>query len=489
MIDVETRGTPGWWLKRLSRELTARRRTPSGWARKTSRGGERPGIDLLGEYLRGDPPLPEAANGWEETARSVLRLARLNVAALSVEAATHRMRPVGFGTAVEDDRDGDVLAGDIFRANQLHLRSADVFHSMLGLGDGYMILGEPADDSSNIPVITAEDPAEVITAEDPRTGRTIAALKAFRDPWDDADLAYIYLPGRVYVARKVGKMSAFGGALFQMHPKQWEWSEADGHGGEAGAPLPPLLRNTVPVYRFRNRLGVAEFEPHLDTIDRINDGLLDRLSIGKLQAFRQRAIKGLPDYDPTGKRIQYPADAFQSSPGALWRLPEDVEIWESQSVDLTPLRMAVKDDVEAFAAATFTPLHYVNPEAAQGSAEGASVMREGHTFRVEDRRARADAALAQVMAGAFAWMGVADRADATRIRTLWEPADRHSLTERMSAATQAQAAGLPRAMIFTDVMGYNPSDLERIRTEQGRDLLLGAVPAGTAQVVSDALAG
>ena len=222
--------------------------------------------------------------------------------------------------------------------------------------------------------------------------------------------------------------------------------------------------------RFRNARGVGEFEPHLDVLDRINDQVFERVTIAKLQAFRQRAIIGLPDEEEDGTEIDYSA-AFTASPGSMWRVPKDASIWESQAVDLGPIRMAVKDDVEAFAAVTMTPLHYITPDAAQGSAEGASVMREGHLFRVEDRMRRADSGLATVMAQAFAWRGDAARSNALDIRTIWGPTERHSLAERYSAFAQAKAGGLPFASRLTDVLGYPPEDVPRLEAEQGADLL------------------
>ena len=79
-------------------------------------------------------------------------------------------------------------------------------------------------------------------------------------------------------------------------------------------------------------------------------------------------------------------------------------------VDLGPIRSAVRDDVTDFAAATRTPLFYITPDAANGSAEGASLSREGLLFKVRDRIREADEAVEQVMSLAFAFDGDAERA-------------------------------------------------------------------------------
>ncbi|GAB2677670.1 phage portal protein [Thalassiella azotivora] len=480
MIDVDEVRSPGWWLKTLSRELH-NRRTGQGYSRLKLKldNHVRPGLDELDGYLRGEPPLPHVAAGWREAMREFLRLARMNYALMSVQAVQHRMTPAGFGTAADDDRNGDQEAHKVFRGNALDLKFADVSEWMLGLADGYMIVGPPSE-SGGVPLITAEDPRETITAHDPATGRVLAGLKLFRDEWDSTDFAYLYLPGRCHVARRKSTTSMTTAPTFRLSPKSWEWD--DRKGGADGQQLPPTLGGRVPVVRFRNARGVSEFEPHLAVLDRINDQIFDRVVISKYQAFRQRGIKGLPDRDEkTGEEIDY-SEAFLADPGGMWRLPAGAEVWESALGDMQGIRSAIKDDVESFAAVTFTPLHYITPDAAQGSAEGASTMREGHLFRVKDRRRRADAALAEVMSLAFAWTGDQQRADVHKIRTIWEPAEQYSLTERMSAAAQAKAAGLPQASIYTDVMGYGPADLVRIERERATDLLFmppGQPPAAT----------
>jgi hypothetical protein len=472
-IDTDQRGAPGWWLRVLSRRLEDRR-SGRGWTRdQVGRRDRRPGLDLLQSYLDGDPPLPHVAEGWREALRPFVRQARMNYAELVVEACRERMVPLGFATAADDDRSGDEVAAQVAAANELDLRTADAFEHMLTLGDGYMIVGKEAGSADDAPpLITAEDPREVVTAEDPATGRTLAAVKRIRDEWAGGDVAYVYTPGRVDVATRRGAEADVSGPG-EFAGGQWEWDPA-----RSGA-LPPGFDDLVPVFRFRNRRGVGEYEPHLDVLDRINDTIFERVATAKYQAFRQRVAIGLPMEYPDGHpKAGQPIDwsaAFLADPGAFWAMPPDVTMWEGNSIDLGPIRLAVKDDVQGLAAVTRTPLYFVTPDAANGSAEGASTQREGLVYRVKDRRRRADSGLARVMATSFRMMGDTQRADALRVRVLWETAEQHSLTERMSAAAQATAAGLPAESVYTDVMGYAPDDLPRLQRERRRDGLYAAL--------------
>ena len=458
MIDVETPYGPEWWLRRLTKKLDDRNHG-AGWSRDRAVNppDARPPLSLLWDYYRGETPLPRCADGWNGRLQSILRKTRTNYSRLVVQSVLNRVHPLGWRTAVENDRDGDGVAHRIAAVNGLDTVIPEALEYAFTMGDGYLMLGWPRG-GSDIPTLAAEDPRQTITATDAATGETLAALKQYRDEWTGDLVSHVLLPGKVWVSRR---------SWMDKLPGRIVWDEkASGAAPTAG----------VPVYRIRNTGGVAEIEPHLDLIDRINEQTLDRMSIAKVQAFRQRAIRGLPDVYPAdhpraGEKIEYPEDAFLADPGALWRLPEAAEIWESSPIDLGPIRMAIKDDVEALVAVTGTPLHFVTPDAASGSAEGASTMRESLVFRAEARQRAAGSALIEAMAGAFEAMGDAERADRSALRVIWAPIERHSLSERMSAATQAKTAGLSQSSIYTDVMGYSPSELPRLLAERAQDLL------------------
>lgn len=467
--------SPAWWVKTLASQLQDRRNGRAGgkrWTRELVQPSRvRPGLDLLDDHLRGDPPLHGVAAGWEEHFRTVARIGRLNVAALVVEAKANRMPLRGFRTAAANDELGDMKARDLLRAANLKVKAREVHNGMLSLADGYAMVTPPAR-NSKVAVITAEDARETITAHDAATGETLASIKAYRDEWDSADVIHLYLRegDRVAhrVARRKGRASAFTTTTFRLG-STWEWV-TDDDGNEVSY-LPRM-----PIIRFRNRSGVGEYERHLDTLDRINDQILNKMVIAKLQAFRQLVIKGLPDTEKkmvdgkiTEVEIDYD-DAFVAAPGSAWRAPAEAEFWESAVTDIRPLLEAIKDDLEHLAAVTSTPLHIITPDAATGSAEGAGLMREEHVYAVESCRDHAEQGWAEVVATAFAFMGDDERADVTQIETLWGPVERFSLAERADAASKL-AGVLPREAIQRDVLQYDPAEIPNLRALGGRDLL------------------
>lgn len=460
-IDVTVQGSPGWWLKRLSAQLVDRR----------SR------LDRLARYYAGDCDLPEGAEGCRPAYRAFQEKARTNYPRLIVKAPRDRMVLTGFRTGADDDENGDRAARAILSANGLRVGAGDLHSWFLALGEAYAIVGPPTEDTADLPLITVEDPRQVVTAHDPRNPRrAVAALKMYADDIAGRDVAYLYLPGRVFVASKKA-----GQDLSSTYPDLvtggWEWD--DRRGGVGGSALP---FNVVPVVRFRNEDGMGEFEPHLDLIDRINSTILDRMVIAKVQAYRQRAIKGVPDTDADGNEIDY-SGVFSPGAGSMWLLPEGAELWEGGQADLTGILNAVKDDVRDLAAVTSTPLYFITPDAANGSAEGASTMREGLVFKTEDRINRAAEGWSQVMSLAFRFAGDETRAQLLDLEPLWQPAERFSLSERADAASKA--TDVPWRTKMTDIWQFPPDQVARMETERAGDALLADITA-PAPTVPDA---
>jgi len=444
-VPIDITQPAGRSLDRLARKLADRH----------------PRLQDLIDRFEGDGPLPHVSEAVREAYRNFQRKSRTNWAELIVEAPRERMTLDGFRTAVDQGESGDALALQVREANGLSVESADVYQMMLAAGDGYMIVGGP-DGDTGIPIITGEDPRQVVTIHDPvRQRRVREALKIFHDPEVERDYAYLYVPGRRFVASRDVRKRPKGQAV-RFSPRTWDWDNE--YGGVDGQSLP---HDIVPVVRFRNRRGVGEFELHRDLLDRIDHMVLQRLVIATFQAFRQRAIKGLPDSDPeTGEEVDW-TDVFTADPGALWQVPDGVEFWESGQVDLTPILTSVKDDLRSLAAVTRTSLSYLAPDEAGGSAEGASLMREGLVFRTEDRIARATEAEKDVMSLAFRVMGDKERANRAKLVPIWSSPERLSLQARGDAASKAD--DIPRRERLIRIWGFTPGEADRMMVEAAVD--------------------
>lgn len=466
MIDVETPDSPGWWLLKCHRKLQARL----------------PRLEKLHSYRAGDPPFQKRSEVEKQAFREFQKTARLNMADPLVSSISERMAVRAIRTASGKTQAGDSIAWDVFTANQLAVELPDVVDNMLGLGDGYMFVGVDPDAGDKPTAdqvwITAEDPRQAVTIHDPvRQSRVRAGAKFFHDPDEGMDYAYLHRPGVVYVAKRERKVASKAGVQFSA--SAWSWDEE--RGGEDGMPLPPGLEDVVGVVRFRNRKGVAEFEPHLDVLDRINHGILQRMVIVVMQAFRQRALKGdmpshypadWPDESLRGQKIDYD-DIFVSSPDALWLLPGGAEIWESAQADIQGVLSAVQDDLKHLAAASRRPFWIFAPD--NQSAQGADRANEGLTFATEDRATRAGQALAQVISIALRFMGENERAMVGKITVDWMPSERYGLSTKASAAQQAKAAGHSDRFILENVWQCTPEDIEIEEQAKASDQLAAAL--------------
>lgn len=451
-IDTTTPRSPGWWLHRLTTRLAAN-------------AGR---FEMLDSYYSGTNGIPVHSDKAVRVAyQRLMRMARTNFAELVVEATRERMQPVGFRTGAEGDDLGDQEAWRIWQANSLDADHALVERASLAMSMGYVIVGGIALDI-DAPLITPEDPREVIVEHAPgRRRKAVAALKLYRDDIAGLDCAVLYLPGIVYkAAREANETTP------EVSPTMsgWEWTTT-------GEKLPDGLEDVVPVVAFPNRADMAghqaagEFEPHLPVLDRINYTILNRLEIATLQAFRQRAIKGVKSVDDDGNEIDYD-DIWRNDPGAMWLMPETAELWESGVVDPGSLLNSIRADVQDLAAVTRTPLFYLTPDATNGSAEGASLAREGLVFKVRDRINQLGESWEQVMSLAFRFAGDAERATRGDMEVIWAPPERFSLAERYDAAAKAQAAGVPWRTVMADILQFSPQQVARMEAERAGDLLL-----------------
>ena len=407
--------------------------------------------NLLERYYDGDAPLPEGAEGQSRAYRRFQRKARLNVAQLSVAAVRERMRIGGFRTGAADDENGDDAARRLWKANHLDVYSADLHTYFLKFGEAYAIVGMPA--GREFPLVTVEDPRQVYcltSPEDP--SMVLAAVKVFTEYGQHH--AYFYYSDQILVFRNPADSSAFD-------IDNWVFDQ------EASAANP---LGEVPVVKFTNADGRGEYEPFLDIIDRINHMILQRLIIATTQAFKQKWIKGdFPTHDQDGNEIDYNG-LFEAGPGAMWVLPPDAELGELDQSSMQDIISAVRADIQDFAAVTRTPMHYLSPDGANQSAEGASLAREGLVFKTEDRIARATVGWTRVMSLMFKWMGDTERANMMDLEPLWKPAERYSLSERADANSKFQDVPFNSRMKL--IGQFSPAEIAEMELERAGEALL-----------------
>ncbi len=437
--------TPAEWLPILAKRLDARQKR----------------IAKNRSYANGNAPMPEMGANTRESWKAFQKKARTNYGGLTCESLGGRMVPNGVRVGTSTNSDAVLAARRVWRDNRLDVVFGDAIANMLTTSVGYLVTGV----RDGRPIITSELPEQVITAPDPtQPWRARAALKAWRDPDDGKDYALVWLPGvRQLFSRK--STNSNGTPQPQVDGDWEEDRPAELHAGG------------VPVYVLENKGGVAEFEPHIDVIDRANLGKLQRLVVTAMQAFKQRAIKGgLPEKDDDGNDIDW-AKVFDPAPGALWDLPEGIDVWESAETDIRPLLEGEKTDARDFAAVTLTPLSVFIPSGENQSAEGAQNANKGEIQKAKNRIARATAPMEGSLLEALRVLGV-DSGET--IELLWEPPEHISFGEKTLAAKQAKEAGMSARWIKQNIMGMSPDEIDQDESNATSDALLAATLIGAA---------
>lgn len=405
-----------------------------------------PRIAWLRSYVGTNPPMPEMGQNIRASWIAFQRKACTNYGGLAVESLANRMIPNGLRVGETDDNPIVTAARRIWRDNRMDVQIADTIRDVLTCSIGYMVIGS----SDGEAVISREIPEQSIAAADPtRPWKARAFLKVWRDVDAGNDYAYVYVPGqRQRFARKsvtdtnVTITTASGG---------WE---IDGQ--------PEVYRGDPPVVILERHGGLGLFEPHIPVIDRINLGKLQRLVISAMQAFKQRALRvskdgkgGLPQKDAQDNDIDW-AKVFEPAPGALWELPEGIDVWESEQTDIRPLLEGEKTDARDFAAVTRTPISVFIPEGENQSAEGAAYAREGQVFQANDEIARITTSLAVAIVYALRAEGIEIGSDTLEV--LWEPPHLASQVEKYAAAKDATGI-VSRKTIQRDILGMSPDQI------------------------------
>lgn len=436
--------TPDEWLPVLSKRLDKRQ----------------PRILLNRRYSSGDAPMPELGRNTKASWEAFQKKARTDMGGLVCQSLGGRIVPNGVFVGDSTNTVAVEAARKVWRDNRLDVVFADAIADMLSVSVGYLMTGVRAGE----PIITAEKPEQMITAPDPaQPWRARAALKAWRDPDDGNDYALVMIPGarQRYVRKSTNEN---GTPLSTVFSEGWE-------------PLGEVetFEGPVPVFVLDNLNGVAEFEPHIDVIDRINLGKLQRMVLTAMQAFKQRAMKGgLPTEDEDGNSIDW-AKVFEPAPGALWDLPEGIDVWESEAVDIRPLLEGEKADARDFAAVTQTPISVFIPDSSNQSAEGAANAQRGEIAKAKNRIARVKPPMAAALLQALRILGLDD---GSTVDVRFEPAEHVSFTEKTTAAVAAKASGRSQRWIAENIFGMTPEEFQQDQNDLAAEQLQQSILIG-----------
>lgn len=455
-LDMTIGKGAGWWLKRLYSELMAPE--TQGY------------LALMNNYNLGQHRLPEGHKRMRAAFRALQRYARSNYTGLVANSVLERLEVTGFATGEDAAQSMDKNAWRIWQANRLDVNSTLVHGAALVFSRSYVIVGPNLKDPTT-PLITAEDPRQVISALDPSDRTTVlAALKVYDDDIFNLRHAVLYLPDEIYFFEAtLPKTKDVRELIWQ---PEMVWSDQTDLGelltDETGAIPNPL--HEVPVVAFVNRpqldgTGIGEFEDVIDVQDRINNSLLDRLVISKMQAYRQRWMTGVSMKDENGN-AQTP---LQPGADLVWSVEDDkAKFGDFDATDVTPILAAAAADITDLAAISRTPPHYLLGRMANISGDALQAAEAGLVSKCRDRIRSFSDSWEQVMRLAFLVINQDLPADT---QTKWSDPALYTLVSRGDAAIKFAAAGVPWSFAMA-VLNYSPQDISRMRQEKIQDAML-----------------
>ncbi|MBT2467847.1 phage portal protein [Streptomyces sp. ISL-66] len=426
-------------------------------------------LDRWWDYYLGNAPLPSLPKNAAAAFLEFQRKSRTNFCRPIADAPVHRMQVLGV-TDAEGNADADALRW--WQANRLDSRQKQIYRTMTAQAQAYVIVGphpsrlEP-DDETPAPLITAEHPRQVIVEMNQATGERAAALKAW---WDDID--------------RVGRATVYLSDGLQRYVTPGRTGERLGWGRESwvtDGEFQPHDLGAVPVVPFQCRPDLMEdpepeFAGVLDIQDRINLGVLNRMTAARYSAFRQKFITGhkFRKRVDSATGLEIVEQPFVPSPSAIWASEgENAKFGQLDATDLSGFLKEHESDVRDMLVLSHTPAYYFASQLVNISADTVNALDVNHLAKVAEHMAALGEAWEDVLQLAAKQAGV-DR-DYTLSEVRWADPRRLNPSVIADAATKKHSIGYPLA-ILAEEMGESPQRVRRITSEAAGAALLAIPP-------------
>lgn len=444
LTDADNPQSADWWLLKLGKDLRARR----------------PQLDLWWKYYTGEHPLPEGPKRQTLAYRDFLKKTRTNFMKVVVNSSVHRLQAIGIA---DEKGNPDQDANRWWQLNKLDARQKQLYRAVLSQSVAYTMVGPHPSDPKR-PLITIEHPREVIVETDPATGERLAALKAWWDPIQRIGRANVLLPDRIvkYQTDRRG-------------PGPLPWGKTTWtHVGDV-----PHTMKAVPVVPFRCRPELdedplPEFGAVIEIQDRINFGILNRMSSERMQAFRQRFVTGhkfKTTIDPmTG--IEVVENPFVADPGSLWSSSgENVRFGEFAQADVTGYLKSNQADIMALLVVSETPSYVYAGDLVNVATDTITALDVNHVAKIFEHQGDFGEGIEETMSLAARQAEVEKDYTAAEVR--WRDPRQINPAVAADAAVKKKTIGYPLAVLAED-LGESPQRIQRILSEAAADALLAA---------------
>lgn len=441
---------PDFMLLRLGRKMRKRAGVLDEWWR----------------YYRGRPPLPVLPKNAEQAFLDFQRKARTNLCGMIASASVHRLLALG---VTGPDGKPDEQAMRWWQANRLGSRQKQVFRSAMSQASGYMLVGphprRVEDNGRPSPLITPEHPRECIVERDPATDEGIVGLKAWHDDITGYAQAIVMYDDTTFAYRTKERCRP---DRLPWGPDSWVTLD-DGESHDLGM---------LPLVEFERMPDLGEdpepeFACVLDEQDRLNLGVLNRMSASRNSGFPQKTVTGHKfekTRDPGSGEIRVVKQPFIPGPNHVWVSEgENAKFGQLAATDLTGFLAEHASDIRDMLIISQTPAYYYANDLINISADTINALDIMHVAKIREHVANFQEDMEDVIALAARQAGAEDDYTEATVRF----ADPRHLNPAVlaDAATKKHAIGYPLD-VLAEEMGETPEQVKRITAGAASQALL-----------------
>lgn len=412
-------------------------------------------------YYQGQHQLAFASEKFKNTFGTLFREFAMNLCPTVCDAVRDKLVVEGFHVESPDTdaqpeksagsvRRTAVKAMEIWRANRMGVRAAELHKEVLKNGDAYIFVWP---DMNGQPIIYPNRAAScTVVYDEELPGKILWAAKiwATRDKRVRLNLFY---PDRIekYITAREASFP---------YPDAKELVTLENPPGHSDIG-PWILENpygVVPVFHFANNadvgsFGQSELEAAIPIQDGLNKSVLDMLVSMEFAAYRQRWAAGIEmKQDADGE----PVSPFKAGIDHLWVSNNpDARFGDFENSNLEQF-LKVKDSFRIdIASVTGTPLHYLMPFA--GGFRSGEAFRKAETRFTAKVRSRQEA-FGEVWAAAVSFaLRVAGRPPGARLIVEWQDPDQTSEREVLENIRLKKELGIPVEQALSEA-GYGSSE-------------------------------
>lgn len=425
----------------------------------------RMGIDDA--YYEGDHPLQFAAAAYKEAFGGLLGAVADNWMPIVVDAAVERLKVQGLRYG--KGQSADQAAWDIWQANSLDAESRLLHTEAVKLGEAYLLVAPPTPGSSDPPLITAEDPSQMIVACARGNRRSrIAALKKWTGD-DGYVYATLYLPDQILKWRSQRPAKQSAGRTVDWGPRP---DDPGGRNPFGVVPVVPFRNN--PSLRTGGRSDLTSVRSEQDAINKL---LCDMLIGSEYQSFPQRVLLGVevPKDPVTGQPIR--AAELAASRSRLTVIEEEnakFGQWDAAALD--NYINARAHLINGFTAKTRIPPYYVSGQIVNASGDSLTIADTNLSAKVRGGKMLPfGESYEDVSRLGFLAIGDTERANTVDVETIWADPEIRSQAQLADALVKLQTIGVPQEILW-EKWGFSPVEITRMKAMREAERLLAPIP-------------